>query len=81
MMIRRRHDKVGPNFDAVVRIDPTQPHHVQYFWRYIRGCKPICGVSAPPCTGLKGFSALNRIIAPDAWHMSRYVSIPLGNLA
>eukprot|EP00975_Prorocentrum_lima_P018578 3911571-Prorocentrum_lima.AAC.1 len=22
---------------------------------------------APPCTGLKGFSARNRVVAPDAW--------------
>eukprot|EP00975_Prorocentrum_lima_P011513 2448661-Prorocentrum_lima.AAC.1 len=35
---------------------------------------------APPCTGLKGFSALNRIVAPDAWHKSRSVSVPLGEL-
>eukprot|EP00975_Prorocentrum_lima_P039020 8198608-Prorocentrum_lima.AAC.1 len=47
----------------------------------IRYCKPICGVMAPPCTGLKGFSALNRIIAPDGWHNSRDISIPLGDLA
>eukprot|EP00975_Prorocentrum_lima_P012487 2647173-Prorocentrum_lima.AAC.1 len=33
---------------------------------------------APPCIGLKGFSALIRIIAPDAWHKSRHVSIPPG---
>eukprot|EP00975_Prorocentrum_lima_P043849 9196944-Prorocentrum_lima.AAC.1 len=36
---------------------------------------------APPCTGLKGFSALNRIVEPDAWRKSRNVSVPLGDLA
>eukprot|EP00975_Prorocentrum_lima_P047385 9907365-Prorocentrum_lima.AAC.1 len=36
---------------------------------------------APPCTGLKGFSALNRITAPDGWHKSRLLSIPFGDLA
>eukprot|EP00975_Prorocentrum_lima_P033335 6994660-Prorocentrum_lima.AAC.1 len=36
---------------------------------------------APLCTGLKGFSAINRIVAPDAWHKSRNVSVPLGDLA
>eukprot|EP00975_Prorocentrum_lima_P052930 11096556-Prorocentrum_lima.AAC.1 len=66
-MIRRRHYKVGPNFDAVVGVDLTSPQHVQYCWRYIRECKPVCGVMAPPCTGL----ALNRIVAPDAWPKSR----------
>eukprot|EP00975_Prorocentrum_lima_P037789 7949592-Prorocentrum_lima.AAC.1 len=54
------------------------PQQVQEFWRYMRECKPICGVMAPPCTGLKGFSALNRIIPPDAWRKSG--SIPLGQL-
>eukprot|EP00975_Prorocentrum_lima_P064125 12895623-Prorocentrum_lima.AAC.1 len=60
-MIRRRHYKVGPNYDAVVGLDLTHPQHVQELWRYIRECKPVCGVMAPPCMGLKGFSALNRI--------------------
>eukprot|EP00975_Prorocentrum_lima_P071259 12936640-Prorocentrum_lima.AAC.1 len=41
----------------------------------------MCGVMAPPCTGLKGYSALNRIKAPDAWHKSRSVSVALGELA
>eukprot|EP00975_Prorocentrum_lima_P042558 8940430-Prorocentrum_lima.AAC.1 len=41
----------------------------------------MCGVSAPPCTGMKGFSALNRLMAPDAWHRSRMISAPLGQLA
>eukprot|EP00975_Prorocentrum_lima_P008586 1835428-Prorocentrum_lima.AAC.1 len=36
---------------------------------------------APPCTGLKGFSALHRVVAPDAWHKSRSISVPLGELA
>eukprot|EP00975_Prorocentrum_lima_P006734 1447903-Prorocentrum_lima.AAC.1 len=36
---------------------------------------------APPCTGLKGFSALNTMVAPDAWHKSRNLSVPLGDLS
>eukprot|EP00975_Prorocentrum_lima_P037310 7851948-Prorocentrum_lima.AAC.1 len=36
---------------------------------------------APPCSGLKGFPALDKIIPPDAWHKSKSVSIPLGDLA
>eukprot|EP00975_Prorocentrum_lima_P054973 11526909-Prorocentrum_lima.AAC.1 len=36
---------------------------------------------APACAGLKGFTALNIIVAPDAWHKSRNVSVPLGDLA
>eukprot|EP00975_Prorocentrum_lima_P067555 12915567-Prorocentrum_lima.AAC.1 len=30
---------------------------------------------------MKGFSALNRWMAPDAWHRSRTTSAPLGQLA
>eukprot|EP00975_Prorocentrum_lima_P017059 3612568-Prorocentrum_lima.AAC.1 len=32
LLIRRRHYKVGPNFDAVVGIDLTKPQQVQELW-------------------------------------------------
>eukprot|EP00975_Prorocentrum_lima_P027534 5787459-Prorocentrum_lima.AAC.1 len=48
ILIRRRHYRVGPNFDAVVGIDLAQPQQVQELWRDIRECKPVCGVMAPP---------------------------------
>eukprot|EP00975_Prorocentrum_lima_P006762 1456370-Prorocentrum_lima.AAC.1 len=32
LMIKRRHDKVGPNFVAVVGIDLIQPPHVGELW-------------------------------------------------
>eukprot|EP00975_Prorocentrum_lima_P021281 4481482-Prorocentrum_lima.AAC.1 len=38
----------------------------------------MCGIVAPPGTGLQGFSASNRLMAPDAWHDSRPKSIPRG---
>eukprot|EP00975_Prorocentrum_lima_P018611 3917485-Prorocentrum_lima.AAC.1 len=38
-------------------------------------------VLAPLCIGMKGFSSLNSLIAPDAWHRSRTTSAPLGQLA
>eukprot|EP00975_Prorocentrum_lima_P065981 12906604-Prorocentrum_lima.AAC.1 len=41
IMIRRRHYKVGPNFDAVVGIGLTQPQHVQELLRHIRECRPV----------------------------------------
>eukprot|EP00975_Prorocentrum_lima_P040930 8598191-Prorocentrum_lima.AAC.1 len=40
IMIRRRHYKVGPDFDAVVGIDLPKPQHVQELWQYIRECRP-----------------------------------------
>ena len=33
-----------------------------------------------PCTGMKGFSALNRAINHEAWQRSRRVSVPLAKL-
>ena len=43
--------------------------------------EPIVVVMSPPCTGLSGFSGLNRVINPDGWHASRLISLPLGDLA
>ena len=37
-------------------------------------------ILSTPCTGMKGFSALNRSINPDAWRRSRMVSVPLAKL-
>eukprot|EP00975_Prorocentrum_lima_P068854 12922930-Prorocentrum_lima.AAC.1 len=48
LLARRRHYKVGTNFDAVVGLDLTKPQHIQELWRCIRECKPVCGVMAPP---------------------------------
>eukprot|EP00975_Prorocentrum_lima_P061840 12882245-Prorocentrum_lima.AAC.1 len=58
-----------------------EPQPVEACWQYMEHCQLACGVMAPPCTGLVGFSALNGLLAPDAWHSSRLVSIPLRNLA
>ena len=37
-------------------------------------------IISTPCTGMKGFSALNRSINPTAWRRSRKVSVPLAKL-
>ena len=73
--------KVGLNFDAVVGIDLLNPYQIQAYWAYIRGCEPICCVLSPPCTGLKGWAALNRVINPEGWRRRRDNSVPLGELA
>eukprot|EP00975_Prorocentrum_lima_P023679 4982241-Prorocentrum_lima.AAC.1 len=70
LLIKRRHYQVGPNFDAVVGIDLLQPEQISALWQYVEHCKPIFGVLAPPCIGMKAFSALNRLMALDAWHRS-----------
>eukprot|EP00975_Prorocentrum_lima_P061526 12880418-Prorocentrum_lima.AAC.1 len=65
----------------MVGIDLLQPAQIRALWQYLEHCQPICGVMAPPCIGVKGFSALNRLMAPDAWHRSHMTSAPLGQLA
>eukprot|EP00975_Prorocentrum_lima_P049744 10411967-Prorocentrum_lima.AAC.1 len=59
LLIKRRHCQVGPSFDAGVDIDLLLPAHICALWQYMEHCQPMCGVMAPPCTGMKGFSALN----------------------
>ena len=81
LLIRRRHVTVGLNFDAVVGIDLLDPRQIQAYWAYIHQSEPICCVLSPPCTGLKGWSSLNRVINPEAWHRSQANSVPLGQLA
>ena len=41
LLVRRRHVKVGLNFDAVVGIYLLDPYHSQAYWAYMRGCEPI----------------------------------------
>ena len=48
---------------------------------YIAVAKPVVFRISTPCTGMKGFSALNRSINPTAWRRSRKVSVPLARLA
>ena len=42
--------------------------------------KPLIAIIATPCTGLKGWSAINRVKNYSTWLKSRSVSIPLGDL-
>ena len=80
VLVRRRHIKVGHNFDAVVGFDLLDSSTVASLWAYIQLTKPIVVVMSTPCTGLKGWVALNRIRAPEAVERARSVSIPLGRL-
>ena len=61
-------------------IDLLDPQDIVKLWAYLRRCKPACGVIATPCTGLGGFSGINRILHLDSWLDSREVSVPLGEL-
>ena len=80
MLITRRHITKGPNFDIVVGIDLHDTKEIEGLWNYMRTRKPACGIISTPCTGLKGFSGLNRAIHREGWDKSRQLSVPLGEL-
>ena len=70
----------GRNFDAVCGCDLTDDDDVRGLWRYLIATKPMIIVMSPPCTGLRGYSAVNRVYNHDAWAKSRETSVPIGNL-
>ena len=80
LLVTRKHITKGPNFDIRVGIDLLDPQDIEKLWIYLLKCKPACGVIATPCTGLSGFSGINRLLRPDVWLDSREVSVPLGEL-
>ena len=81
ILLVRRGYRGGPNFDIVCGVDLLKPCNKSYFLRYLNECKPTVLIISTPCTGMKGFSALNRVINNTAWRKSRRESVPLANLA
>lgn len=84
MLVRRRHRDVSyrcKNFDIVVDIDLLEPHDIDKLWHYMRKCKPLVTIHSSPCTGLAGYSSINRIVNHNSWASSREVSVPLGHLS
>ena len=79
LMVKRGY-RGGPNFDMVCGIDLLKPQNKAYFLRYLEECKPRILLISTPCTGMKGFSALNRVVNHAGWVRSRRISVPLGNL-
>ena len=80
LLIKRGY-KGGPNFDLIVGINLLNRHEREGLLRYLDVRKPKIVLISTPCTGMKGFSALNRAINHTAWLKSRRVSVPLGKLA
>ena len=70
----------GPNFDIIAGYDLKKDSTVKGLLRYLAVAKPVVVIISTPCTGMKGFSALNRSINPAAWRRSRKVSVPLAKL-
>ena len=80
-LLVKRGYKDGPNFDIIVGIDLMREDGRSYLRGYLRRRRPKIVLISMPCTGMKGFSALNRAINHAAWVRSRRVSLPLGKLA
>ena len=81
VLIRRRSIRSSRNFDLLAGIDLLNHEEVRLLFEYIDKHKPICGILSPPCTGLAGFSDLNKIRNPVGWWKSAAVSVNLGYLA
>ena len=79
LLIRRGNVK-GPNFDIVVGFNLLKESMCRAFLRYLARAKPTVLIISTPCTGMKGFSALNRAIDRSAWLRSRQTSVPLAKL-
>ena len=61
-LLVRRGYKGGPNFDIVCGINLLKKAERNAFLHYLDECRPTILIISTPCTGMKGFSALNRVI-------------------
>ena len=80
-LLIRRGWQCGPNYDKVVGFNLLEKSTHNSFQTYLKQRKQKVLIISTPCTGMKGFSALNRAINYAAWLRSRRVSVPLGKLA
>ena len=71
----------GPNFDLVAGVNLMSWDAAQQVERYVSVHKPRIMLLSTPCTGMKGFAALNKQKNPVAYHRSRCISVPLANLS
>ena len=62
-------------------IDLIDHDEVELLFKYLDTHRPICGILSPPCTGLSGFSDLNRSRNPTGWWKKASVSVNLGYVA
>ena len=71
----------GANFDIVVGFDLDSTAGKSQFFDYIKRCKPYVLIMGPPCTGMKGFKELNKILHPESYWRSRLRSERIGTTA
>ena len=79
LLIRRGWRK-GPNFDLIVGFDLTKHDTRLHFLRCLETSNPMVLIISTPCTGMRGFSGLNRLKNHSTWVRSRRTSVPLANL-
>ena len=80
-LLVRRGYRSGPNFDLVCGYDLLKKEDRWHFFEYLAHCQPSVLIISTPCTGLKGFSALNRVVNHEGWLRSRRTSLALGKIA
>ena len=73
--------KAGPNFDMHTGFDLSTESGVKALWACVVAVDPLVLVMGPPCTGYKGWSALNAVINPETWWQTRRKVEPLARLA
>jgi len=79
-LLVRRGWRKGPNFDIIVGFDLTKHDTKDHFLSYLKTSKPTVLIISTPCTGMKGFSGINRLKNHATWLRSRRTSVPLANL-
>ncbi|CAK0813698.1 unnamed protein product, partial [Prorocentrum cordatum] len=80
LLVRRGH-RGGPNFDLICDCNLMTHEGQRQFWEYLYHGKPLVLLISTPCTSLKGFSALNKVINYDGWLRSRKTSVGLARIA
>ncbi|CAK0800860.1 unnamed protein product [Prorocentrum cordatum] len=80
-LLVRRGYRGGPNFDLICDCNLMTHEGQRQFWEYLYHRKPLVLLISTPCTSLKGFSALNRVINYDGWLRSRKTSVGLARIA
>ena len=70
----------GFNFELRQGFDLLNPQHEQYLFEYLKACKPIVVVMAPPCKSFGPWARLNRVIHPELFQKSRKDGECLGRI-
>ena len=73
--------KSGMNFDVTAGFNLQDDSDRTLVQDYVRRHKPLVAIMAPPCGSFGSLQALNRVINPDTWAMSREVGEKLTEIA